>query len=118
MMHASCSIKHEPADFFERAGFEVLIHTPYHYQLKRHDALVDWWPTKNKFMAFGQVFKSTPQRLVEGINSGAIAMPADTRPVNCRRCGRPVFLVRSKKASWFPVEANGINHIVRCRGRK
>ena len=103
---------------FERAGFEVLAHTWYHYQLKRPDALVDLRPSKNKFMAFGRVFCSSPERVVEHFNAGRLTVPDDAKPVDCKYCGEQVFFIHTKRGKWLPVERDGANHVGRCRKHK
>ena len=113
-----CSIKHEPTDFFERQGFNVFHHSPFHYQIKRDGILMDYWPTTNRVMIFGEVFRASPERLVEKLNNGSLKIPASAKLVNCKNCGRSVFFARGKKGRRFPVELNGINHSGRCRGRK
>ncbi len=113
-----CSIKHEPTDFFERQGFNVFHHSPFHYQIERDGVLFDYWPTTNRAMVFGKVFRASPERVVEKLNNGNLKMPSSAKRVDCCRCGEPIFWVRAKRARWLPVEATGANHIGRCRGRK
>ena len=95
---------------FEDLGFEVLIHTPYHVTLNRIGLHIDFWPTADKWMTFGQTRLGNQPDLIKAVESGDLKMPETARQAQCSRCDSEIWWVKTSRGKNMPVNRDGGGH--------